>query len=821
MKRILINATQAEEVRVALVDGQYLYDLDIESAAREKRKGNIYKGTITRIEPSLEAAFVNYGGERHGFLPFKEVSRSYFREEARQASGRPTIREALKEGQEVIIQVEKEERGNKGAALTTFISLAGRYMVYMPNNPRAGGISRRIEGEERRDLRETMAELNVPQGGGVIIRTAGIDKSTEELQWDLDYLQQVWTSIETAVAENPAPLLIYQESDIVVRSLRDHLRNDVGEIIIDDPRAYQVAEKFMQRVMPHNLRRLKLYDDRTPLFTRFQIEGQIASAFNREVALPSGGALVIDHTEAMVSIDINSARATGGEDIEATALATNLEAADEISRQLRLRDLGGLIVIDFIDMSANRNQRAVEERMHEALKNDRARIQLGRISRFGLFEMSRQRLRPALGESTAIVCPRCSGQGTIRGTQSSALSILRLVQEEALKDGTGRIMVQTPISVGTFLLNEKRHALDEIETNCKVRVVVIPNPNMETPHYEIRRIRRADREEFEDETPSYELASNTNDEDVAEILTDITPPVRPQAVVRDVEPASPAPIRAAAPETSAAVPTAPAVSAEAQPSFVRRLWGALFGDSARKATASEETKPAAEEKGQAARGNRDRRGNSGRGNNRNDNRNDNRRNDGQRGRRNNPRDANRGGQSQAARNPQGDRGAAQGRPAQDGKAPEKTTEKTTEKAVEKVANKAPVEATAQQAVAPTDAAQTPQEAGAENAPRSRGRRRGGRGRGRNRGNNPAANGAEGAANDVATAAPASDASRERTDKSSSADNRPTESRSTATASAPTPTISAPTPVQTIERPAAPAERPSAPAERPAAPPPAA
>ena len=389
MKRILINATQAEEVRVALVDGQYLYDLDIESAAREKRKGNIYKGTITRIEPSLEAAFVSYGGERHGFLPFKEISRSYFSEEARQASGRPNIREALKEGQEVIIQVEKEERGNKGAALTTFISLAGRYMVYMPNNPRAGGISRRIEGEERRDLRETMAELNIPEGGGVIIRTAGIDKSTEELQWDLDYLQQVWTSIETAAAENAAPLLIYQESDIVVRALRDHLRNDVGEIIIDDPRAYQVAEKFMQRVMPHNLRRLKKYDDRTPLFTRFQIEGQIASAFNREVALPSGGALVIDHTEALVSIDINSARATGGEDIEATALATNLEAADEISRQLRLRDLGGLIVIDFIDMSANRNQRAVEERLREALKNDRARIQLGRISR--LLRASRRR----------------------------------------------------------------------------------------------------------------------------------------------------------------------------------------------------------------------------------------------------------------------------------------------------------------------------------------------------------------------------------------------------------------------------------------------
>ncbi|MGA1562564.1 MAG: Rne/Rng family ribonuclease, partial [Gammaproteobacteria bacterium] len=586
----------------------------------------------------------------------------------------------------------------------------GRYMVYMPNNPRAGGISRRIEGEERRDLRETMSELNIPEGGGVIIRTAGIDKSTEELQWDLDYLQQVWTSIETASAENAAPLLIYQESDIVVRALRDHLRNDVGEIIIDDPRAYQVAEKFMQRVMPHNLRRLKKYDDRTPLFTRFQIEGQIASAFNREVALPSGGALVIDHTEALVSIDINSARATSGEDIEATALATNLEAADEISRQLRLRDLGGLIVIDFIDMSANRNQRAVEERLREALKNDRARIQLGRISRFGLFEMSRQRLRPALEESSSIVCPRCSGQGTIRGTQSSALSILRLVQEEALKEGTGRIMVQTPISVGTFLLNEKRHALDEIETNCKVRVVVIPNPSMETPHYEIRRIRRADREEFEDATPSYELASNTNEEDVAEILTDITPPARPQAVVRDVEPTSPAPARSNKTVEPAADVT---ISNEAQPSFVRRLWGALFGDSSQKQANKEETETT-EEKSSGSRNNRSRRGN----NRNNTQRNDNRRSDNRR-RNTTQRD---GDKRNNPRGNQNDKAAADDKATVAEAKPQEKPARTQNQA-------APVNSTTT-----TDVDATNKDATQESAPRSRGRRRGGRGRGRSRNN---------------------------------------------------------------------------------------
>jgi ribonuclease E len=790
MKRILINATQAEEVRVALVDGQYLYDLDIESAAREKRKGNIYKGTITRIEPSLEAAFVNYGGERHGFLPFKEISRSYFNEEARQASGRPNIREALKEGQEVIIQVEKEERGNKGAALTTFISLAGRYMVYMPNNPRAGGISRRIEGEERRDLRETMAELNIPEGGGVIIRTAGIDKSTEELQWDLDYLQQVWTSIETASAENAAPLLIYQESDIVVRALRDHLRNDVGEIIIDDPRAYQVAEKFMQRVMPHNLRRLKKYDDRTPLFTRFQIEGQIASAFNREVALPSGGALVIDHTEALVSIDINSARATGGEDIEATALATNLEAADEISRQLRLRDLGGLIVIDFIDMSANRNQRAVEERLREALKNDRARIQLGRISRFGLFEMSRQRLRPALEESSTIVCPRCSGQGTIRGTQSSALSILRLVQEEALKEGTGRIMVQTPISVGTFLLNEKRHALDEIEIACKVRVVVIPNPNMETPHYEIRRIRRADREEYEDATPSYELASNTNEEDVAEILTDITPPARPQAVVRDVEPTSPAPVRAPKPQET----PAETIASEAQPSFVRRLWGALFGESTPKQASAEETETK-EEKSQGSRNNRSRRTNN-RGNS--TQRNDNRRSDNRR--RNPQRDGDNKRGNANPRAAQGEKPAASDKPANDAAGQNKPTQPRNE-------------AAQAGAVATADSGK---DATQENAPRSRGRRRGGRGRGRNRNSNnanaatnsPNENAGENTGTSAAPSVPKEGGSAQTTER-----NKP--AAETRTASPSHPVAEAPA----DRAPAKPAEKTASeapPAERPAA-----
>ncbi|MBA3732007.1 MAG: Rne/Rng family ribonuclease, partial [Gammaproteobacteria bacterium] len=445
MKRILINATQQEELRVAMVDGQKLYDLDIELPSREQRKSNIYKGTVTRVEPSLEAAFVNYGAERHGFLPLKEIVRSAFESTDLDNGDKRSIRDLLKEGQELVVQVEREERGNKGAALTTFISLAGRYLVLMPNNPRAGGVSRRIEGEERDEIREALSQIEIPPGMGVIVRTAGVGRSQEELQWDLDYLTTLWEAIQRASAEKSAPFLVHQESNVILRALRDHLRNDIGEIMVDDASVFAQASEFMKHVMPHNLKKLKLYEDRVPLFNRFQVESQIESAFERMVYLPSGGVIVIDHTEALVSVDINSARATKGGDIEETALNTNLEAADEISRQLRLRDVGGLIVIDFIDMASGKNQREVENRLRDALRLDRARVQVGRISRFGLLEMSRQRLRPSLGESSQIVCPRCSGHGNIRGVESLALSVLRLMEEEAMKDKTGRVVAQLPV----------------------------------------------------------------------------------------------------------------------------------------------------------------------------------------------------------------------------------------------------------------------------------------------------------------------------------------------------------------------------------------
>ena len=448
MRRMLFNATQPEELRVALVDGQKLYDLDIETSNREQKKSNIYKGTITRIEPSLEAAFVDYGSERHGFLPLKEISRSYFVEGAN-LSGRVNIKEVLKEGQEVVVQVDKEERGNKGAALTTFISLAGRYLVLMPNNPRAGGVSRRITGEDRHEIREALNALELPDGMGMIVRTAGVGKSHEELQWDLDYLLQLWTAIEEASTQRNAPFLVYQESNIVIRAIRDYFRQDISEILIDSESVYNQAKEFMQLVMPNNLNKVKHYQDPIPLFTRYQIETQIETAFQREVRLPSGGAIVIDHTEALISIDINSARATKGSDIEETARNTNLEAADEIARQLRLRDLGGLIVIDYIDMSSSRNQREVENSIKEALKMDRARVQIGRISRFGLLEMSRQRLRPSLGESSQILCPRCNGTGHIRNIESLALSVLRIIEEEAMKENTSKIVAQLPVEVAT------------------------------------------------------------------------------------------------------------------------------------------------------------------------------------------------------------------------------------------------------------------------------------------------------------------------------------------------------------------------------------
>ncbi len=471
-----------------MVDGQRLYDLDIENRTRLQKKASIYKGKITRVEPSLEAAFVDFGAERHGFLPLKEIAREYFYRKPG-GDGRLKIKEIVKEGTEVIVQVDKEERGNKGAALTTFISLAGRYMVLMPNNPRAGGISRRIEGDDRSELKEALGALEIPEGMGVIIRTAGVGRAAEELQWDLNYLLQLWDAISKASEQAKPKELLFRESNVIIRAVRDYLRDDIGQVLIDSPDAYKQACDFVAQVMPKYTTRIQLYEDNIPLFNRFQIESQIETAFQREVRLPSGGSIVIDPTEALVSIDINSARATRGGDIEETALNTNLEAADEIARQLRLRDMGGLVVIDFIDMLAPKNQRAVENRMRDALEIDRARVQVGRISRFGLLEMSRQRLRPSLGETSAIVCPRCTGQGSIRDTKSLALSILRLLEEEAIKERSAEVRAIVPVDVAAYLLNEKRSALSEIERDTKVRILVIPNPNLETPHFEVNRLR--------------------------------------------------------------------------------------------------------------------------------------------------------------------------------------------------------------------------------------------------------------------------------------------------------------------------------------------
>ncbi|ERS91246.1 hypothetical protein Q671_17215, partial [Halomonas sp. PBN3] len=570
---MLINATQPEELRVALVDGQRLYDLDIESGAREQKKANIYRGKITRIEPSLEAAFVDFGADRHGFLPLKEISREYF---VKEPDGRPSIKEVLKEGQEVIVQVDKEERGNKGAALTTFISLAGRFLVLMPNNPKAGGISRRIEGEERSQLKEAMNQLSVPDRMGLIVRTAGIGRSPEELQWDLDYLVQVWESITSEAGKRPAPFLIYRESNVIIRAMRDYLRQDIGEVLIDSPEVHEQALGFIRQVMPSYQQKIKLYADEVPLFSRFQIESQIETAYEREVKLPSGGSIVIDHTEALVSIDINSARATRGSDIEETALQTNLEAADEIARQLRLRDIGGLVVIDFIDMSPARNQREVENRMRDALKLDRARVQIGRISRFGLMEMSRQRLRPSLGETSGVVCPRCNGQGTIRDVRSISLSIMRLIEEEAMKERSAQIRAILPVPVATYLLNEKRNVLADIERRQGVRVVLLPSPDMDTPHYDVQRLRDDHVDEDGSQKSSFELSTETEVGKEPE-ATFGKPVQRAEAAVKTVihhEPApaslqqeeAPAPAKAAPPARSA-----PPVAVEPQGGVLGRL----------------------------------------------------------------------------------------------------------------------------------------------------------------------------------------------------------------------------------------------------------
>jgi ribonuclease E len=503
MKRMLINATQPEELRVALVDGQKLYDFDIEVPSKEQKKSNIYKGIITHVEPSLEAAFVNYGAEKHGFLPFKEISPLYrHTQEGVENDGRkPAIKDLIKEGQEIVVQIEKEERGNKGAALTTYISLAGTYLVLMPNNPKAGGISRRIEGETRNDLREVMAALEIPETMGLIIRTAGCGKNVEELQWDLNYLLQLWEAIERSASEQAAPFLVFQESNVIIRALRDHLRGNIDEILIDNEESFKLVQNFLKQVMPHILPKAKLYRDAVPLFNRYQIESQIEVAYGREVSLPSGGSIVIDHTEALTSIDINSARATKGSDIEETALNTNIEAADEIARQLRLRDLGGLFVIDFIDMLSSKNQKNVENHLRDALKIDRARIQTGRISRFGLLEMSRQRMRPSLGDSTQITCPRCKGQGSIRNVESVALSVLRLLEEEAMKRGTEKVIAHLPIECAAFLLNEKRSVIQQIESRLKVDIIVLPSKHLETPAYDIERIK--EKETAEEKRSSY------------------------------------------------------------------------------------------------------------------------------------------------------------------------------------------------------------------------------------------------------------------------------------------------------------------------------
>ena len=537
MKRMLFNATQAEELRVAIVDGQSLLDLDIETLGKEQRKGNIYKGVITRIEPSLEACFVDYGTDRHGFLPFKEVSRAYFQD---YDGGRARIQDVLKEGMEVIVQVEKDERGNKGAALTTFISLAGRYLVLMPNNPRGGGVSRRIEGEERQELKAAMAELEVPRGMSLIARTAGIGRSVEELQWDFNYLLQLWQAIEEAGNAHHEPYLLFMESSLLIRAVRDYFRPDIGEILVDNQEVYEQVSEFMSYVMPNNVGRLKLYEDHTPLFSRFQIEHQIESAFSRSVSLPSGGAIVIDHTEALVSVDVNSARATRGADIEDTAFKTNMEAAEEVARQMRLRDLGGLVVIDFIDMENPKHQRDVENTLRDALKKDRARVQMGKLSRFGLLELSRQRLKPALGESSHVACPRCAGTGVIRGIESTALHVLRIIQEEAMKDNTGEVHAQVPVDVATFLLNEKRAELFGLEERLDVSVFLIPNTHLENPHYEISRVRTDDVDE--DAAPSYQRVIEPEKDDNVPFGSEKAKAARPEPAVKGVKHTQPAPI---------------------------------------------------------------------------------------------------------------------------------------------------------------------------------------------------------------------------------------------------------------------------------------
>jgi ribonuclease E len=592
MKRMLFNATQAEELRVAIVDGQKLVDLDIESASKEQRKSNIYKSVITRVEPSLEACFVDYGADRHGFLPFKEISRDNLRD----GDGKTRIQDQLKEGQELIVQVDKDERGNKGAALTTYISLAGRYLVLMPNNPRGGGVSRRIEGEDRNELRDTINQLDVPNGMSVIARTAGIGRSLEELQWDLNYLMQLWQAIDGAAKTQSGAFLIYQESSLVIRAIRDYFQPDIGELLIDTEAIFDQAQQFMSHVMPANVGRVKLYKDDVPLFSRFQIEHQIETAYARQVPLPAGGAIVIDHTEALVSVDVNSARATKAGDIETTAFNTNLEAADEIARQLRLRDLGGLIVIDFIDMESTKNQREVENRLKDALKYDRARVQLGKISRFGLMELSRQRLRPALAESAYIPCPRCHGIGHIRGTESTALHILRILQEEAMKDNTAQIIAQVPVDVATFLLNEKRAEIHTIEARFKVNVLLVPNTYLETPNYKVTRLRHDDLNQGEPMPASFNMVEKPEEEDPVKQKKEEAKEPRQEAMVKGITTGAPAPM-----------PVELGIEPAVQVNWLNKVLGWFRSRPAEPAPAAARTEPVREPRGRG-RQDRDRHG---------------------------------------------------------------------------------------------------------------------------------------------------------------------------------------------------------------------
>ena len=699
MKRMLFNATQSEELRVAIVDGQKLVDLDIEHAGKEQRKSNIYKGVITRVEPSLEAAFVDYGTERHGFLPFKEISRVYFSEKSE--GGKTRIQDVIKEGLELIVQVDKDERGNKGAALTTYISLAGRYLVLMPNNPRGGGVSRRIEGEDRNELRDVMAELEIPKGMSIIARTAGIGRNAEELQWDLNYLTQLWTAVEEASHIQPGAFLIYQEGSLVIRAIRDYFSADIGEILIDTPDVYEQAVQFMNHVMPGNVARVKLYQDEVPLFSRFQIEHQIESAFSREVRLPSGGAIVIDHTEALVSVDVNSGRSIKGSDIEQTAFNTNLEAAEEVARQLRLRDLGGLVVIDFIDMENPRNQRDVENALRDALHADRARVQTGKISRFGLLELSRQRLRPSLGETNHAACPRCSGTGHIRGIESTALHILRITQEEAMKDNSAIIQVQLPVEAATFLLNEKRADIHKIEQRMGVEVILIPNIHMETPNYSINRIKHDDVTE-ETSQASYKMVEMPAETAYVRSLNEEAKPSAPEALVKGITPATAAPIV----EDKPAEKATPA----AKVSFLGRIKKWLGGEGAVKVEEKTEDNTAREARETGRDNNRDR-NRGGRDRNRNRDRNANNRD------RNN---MERGDRPQQGQRPQL---SSQARPERTPR-PERTNEnRPAENRVERVETAAVVSSQGDVAV---DVNQAPRQ---ERSGRSR---RGGRNRNKNR-----------------------------------------------------------------------------------------